>query len=168
MALFCGLISSVFVTQTLQAFLVLVTIIFVVIWIIDTIFIVQKLGIPLNRLYLTDKIMFNSMAIDSSRIIKIKVENLYPDSVISKWRITAIRFILDDNTDFCILGKPHSLFFYIRYAAGIFRSYYADRRKYKSGQQRSFAPLSSYFVKETSQTLHFLILKYPGLRLKVV
>ncbi|KFF02015.1 hypothetical protein IX38_16105 [Chryseobacterium luteum] len=167
MALFCGL-TGVFFNHTLQAFSVLAAITFILIWLIDTVIIVQKLGINLNTLYLTDKIMFNSLEIDPSRITKIKTENMYPDSIISKWKITAIRFTLDDNTDFYILGKPHSIFFYIKYIAGIFISYYAGWRKYKSGRQRSFTPLSGYFVKETSQTLHFLILKYPDLRLKVL
>lgn len=38
---------------------------------------------------------------------------------------------------------------------------------FKSGLQRGFSPLSSYFVKETSQTFDLLILKYPDLKLKV-
>jgi hypothetical protein len=118
-------------------------------------------------LVVTDIILFNGIEIQPSQIIKIRTENIYPDSIISKWRITTIRLTLNDNSDFYILAKPHSVFFYIKYLAGIFWNYYKDWRRYKSGMQRSFAPLSSYFVKETSQTLDLLILKYPDLKLKI-
>ncbi|WP_162143021.1 hypothetical protein [Chryseobacterium gregarium] len=168
MAIFCGLIFGIFSAHILPAFFESAAVALLLIWLIDTMIIVQKFGFHLNTLYLTDKIMFNSLEIDPSRITRINIENIYPDSIISKWKITAIRFTLDDHTDFSILGKPHSLFFYIKYIAGIFVSYHADWRKYKKGLQRGFTPLSSYFVRETSQTLDFLVSKYPGLRLKVV
>lgn len=167
MAVFCGLICCIFSTDKLQAFLWLGGMIFIVIWLVDTAIIFRRFGIDLNKLVLTEKILFNGLEIKHSQIIKIRTENIYPDSIISKWRITTIRLTLNDNSDLYILAKPHSIFFYIKYLTGIFWNYYNDRRKYKSGVQRGFSPLSSYFIKETSQTLYILILKYPDLKLKI-
>ena len=166
-AVFCGIICGIFSTHKLQAFLWLGAIILIITWLIDTAIIFRKFGLNLNELVLTDMILFNGVEIRASQIAKVQIENIYPDSIISKWKITTIRFTLNDNSDFCILAKPHSVFFYIKYLADIFRNYYTDRKRYKSGIQRGFAPLSSYFVKETSQTLDFLISKYPDLKLKV-
>ncbi|MCJ8153977.1 hypothetical protein MKJ01_09430 [Chryseobacterium sp. SSA4.19] len=166
-AIFCGVICGIFSTNKLQAFLWLGGVIFIIIWLIDTVIIFRKFGTNLNTLVLTDEILFNGMEIDPARIIKIRTENIYPDSIISKWRISTVRLTLNDNSDLYILAKPHSIFFYIKYLAGIFRNYYTDRKRYKSGLQRGFAPLSGYFVKETSQTLALLISRYPDLRLKI-
>lgn len=167
MAVLCGILCGIFSTYKVQAFLGLGGIILIITWLIDTAIIFRKFGTKLNRLVLTDKILFNGVEIQPSQIIKIKTENIYPDSIISKWRITTIRLTLNDHSDFYILAKPYSIFFYMKYLTGIFRHYFNDWRKYKSGIQRGFAPLSSYFVKETSQTLDLLILKYPDLKLKV-
>lgn len=167
MAVFCGIICGIFSTHKLQALLWLGGIILIIIWLIDTAIIFRKFGLDLHKLVLTDMILFNGVEIQPSQIVKLKTENIYPDSIISKWRITTIRFTLNDNSDFCILAKPHSIFFYVKYLTGTFRTYYTDRKRYKSGIQRGFAPLSSYFIKETSQTLDILISRYPDLKLKV-
>ena len=167
MAVLCGVICGIFSTHRLQAFLWLGGMILIVSWLIDTSLIYRKFGTKLNMLVLTDEILFNGVKIKPSQIIKIRTENIYPDSIIAKWRITTIRLTLSDNSDLYILAKPHSVFFYIKYLAGIFRDYYNDRRRYKRAIQRGFVPLSSYFVKETSQTLDLLILQYPDLKLKI-
>ncbi|MDQ0594376.1 hypothetical protein QFZ37_002745 [Chryseobacterium ginsenosidimutans] len=167
MAVFCGIICSIFSKDKLQAFLWLGGIILIIIWLIDTAIIFRKFGTNLNKLVLTDIILFNGIEIQPSQILIIETENIYPDSIISKWKITTIRLTLSDNSDLYILAKPHSIFFYIKYLGCIFKDYYNDWMRYKSGVQRGFAPLSSYFVKETSQTLELLILKYPDLKLKV-
>jgi hypothetical protein len=167
MAIFCGIICGIFSTYKLQAFLWLGGIILIITWLIDTTIIFRKFGTSLNKLVLTDIILFNGIEVQPSQIIKITSENIYPDSIISKWRITTIRLTLNDNSDFCILAKPYSIFFYIKYLVGIFTHYFNDWRRYKSGKQRGLAPLSSYFVKETSRTLDLLILKYPDLKRKV-
>jgi hypothetical protein len=166
-AVFYGLICGIFSTDKLQAFVWLGGLVLIIIWLIDTAIIFRKFGTHLNELVLTDEILFNGIKIQPSQIIKIKIENIYPDSIISKWRISTIRLTLNDNSDLYILAKPHSIFFYIKYVAGIFRNYYRDRKRYKSGLQRGFTPLSSYFIKETSQTLDLLISKYPDLKLRV-
>lgn len=167
MAVICGMICGILSAQKVQAFLWLGGVILIVIWLIDTALIFRKFGTKLNKLVLTDEILFNGVEINPTQIIKIRTENIYPDSIIAKWRITTIRLTLSDNSDLYILAKPHSVFFYITYLAVIFREYYNDRRRYKRGIQKGFAPLSSYFVKETSQTLHLLILQYPDLKLKI-
>ncbi len=167
MAVLCGVICGIFSTHRLQAFLWLGGMILIASWLIDTSLIYRKFGTKLNKLVLTDEILFNGVEIKPTQIIKIRTENIYPDSIIAKWRITTIRLTLSDNSDLYILAKPHSVFFYIKYLAGIFRDYSNDRRRYKRGIQRGFLPLSSYFVKETSQTLHLLILQYPDLKLKI-
>lgn len=167
MAIFCGLISGLFSTHKLHAFLWLGGIIFIIMWLIDTAIIYRKFGSELSKLVLTDVILMNGVEIHASQIIKIKTENIYPDSIIAKWRIGTIRFTLDDHSEFYILAKPHTLFFYFKYLAGIFWNYNKGRRRYKSGLERGFSPLTSYFDKETSQTLNLLILRYPDLKLKV-
>jgi hypothetical protein len=166
-AVFCGLVCGIFSTNKVQPFLWLGGMVLIIVWLIDTTIIFWKFGTHLNELVLTDEMLFNGIKIQPSQIIKIKIENIYPDSIISKWRITTIRLTLKDNSDLYILAKPHSIFFYIKYVAGIFRNYYRDRKRYRSGLQRGFAPLSSYFIKETSQTLDLLISKYPNLKLRV-
>lgn len=166
-AVFCGIICGIFSTHKLQAFLWLGAIILIITWLIDTAIIFRKFGLNFNKLFLTDIMLFNDVEIQASQIVKVQIENIYPNSIISKWTITTIRFTLNDNSDFCILAKPHSIFFYVKYLTGIFRNYYTDRKRYKSGMQRGFAPLSSYFIKETSQTLDILISRYPELKLKV-
>ncbi len=168
MAVFCGIICGIFSTHKLQAFLWLGGIIFITAWLIDTAIIFRKFGADLNKLSLTDVILFNDIEIQPSQIRKITIENIYPDSIVSKWRISTIRLTLNDNSDFHILAKPYSVFFHIRYLAGIFRHYYNERRRYKRGMRRGYAPLSSYFIWETSQTLNLLIVRYPDLKLKVL
>lgn len=168
MALFCGILCGIFSAHKIQAFLWLGGAMLIITWLIDTGIIFQKFGSTLNKLVLTDIILFNGIKVQPSEIMKIRTENIYPDSIISKWRITIIRLTLNDNSDFYILAKPHSVFFHITYLARIFWNYYNDWKRYKRGIQRGFAPLSSYFVKETSQTLELLILKYPDLKRKFI
>lgn len=168
MAMICGFICAIFSAHPLQAFLWLGGIIFFVIWLLDTAFIFQKFGMNLNKLFLTDTILFNDTEIQPSQIVTIKTENIYPDSIISKWRISTICLTLNDGSVLHILAKPHSLFFYLNYFAGIFSNYYKDRSRAKSGLQRGFAPLSTYFVRETSQTLDLLTVRYPELKLKSI
>lgn len=167
MAILCGMIGGIFSNGKLQGFLVYGIITLGITWLIDTALIFRKFGITLNKLVLAEGILFNGTKIQASQIITIKTENIYPDSIIAKWRITTIRLTLDDQSELHLLAKPHSLFFYIKYLAGILKDYYSDRKRYKSGVQRGFVPLSGYFVRETSQTLDLLIIKHPELKLKI-
>jgi|GEM_PF-6638144 len=167
MAILCGIIGGIFSNDKLQGFLVFGGIALGITWFIDTVLIFRKFGSHLNKLVLSEEILFNGIKIQPSQIIKIKSENIYPDSIIAKWRITTIRLTLDDQSELHILAKPHSLFFYIRYLADTLKDYYNDRKRYKTGVQRGFVPLSSYFVRETSKTLDLLIIKYPDLKLKI-
>ena len=166
-AFFGGLISGLLSSDHLRTFFVLGGISLVTVWLVDAGIIFGKFGAKLNKLVLTDHLMLNDRVIEPAQIVKIKSENIYPDSIVAKWRISTIRLTLDDNSDFYILAKPHSVFFYIRYLAGILWRYYKDRRRYKSGVQKGFAPLSSYFLAETSLTLNVLTAKFPELKMKV-
>jgi len=166
-AFFVGLISGLLSSDHLRTFFVLGGISLVTVWLVDTGIIFGRFGGKLNKLVLTDHLMLNDRVIVPAQIMKIKTENIYPDSIVAKWRISTIRLTLDDNSDFYILAKPHSVFFYIIYLAGILWRYYKDRRRYKSGVQKGFAPLSSYFLAETSQTLNVLTAKFPELKMKV-
>jgi len=167
MAILFGIIGGIFSNDKLQGFLVFGGIALGITWLIDSAFIFRKFGSHLNKLVLAEGILFNGTEIQASQIITIKTENIYTDSIIAKWSITTIRLTLDDNSDFYILAKPHSIFFYIKYLAGILKDYYGDRKRYKTGVQRGFVPLSGYFVRETSQTLDRLISEYPELKLKI-
>lgn len=167
MAILCGIIGGIFSKDKLQGFLVFAVIALGIIWLFDAVLIFRKFGSHPNKLVLAEGILLNGSKILPSQIITIKTENIYPDSIIAKWRITTIRLTLDDQSELYILSKPHSLFFYINYLAGILKDYYSDRKRYKRGVQRCFIPLSGYFLRETSQTLDLLIIKHPELKLKI-
>lgn len=167
MAVLCGVIGGIFSNDKLQGFLVFGVIALGITWLIDSALIFRKFGSHPDKLILEEGMLFNGVEIQASQIITIKTENVYPDSIIAKWRITTIRLTLDDRSELHILAKPHSLFFHIKYLAGILKDYYNDRKRYKSGVQRGFVPLSGYFVRETSQTLDLLISKYPELKVKI-
>ena len=166
-AFLVGLISGLLSSDHLRTFFVLGGIILVTVWLVDAGIIFGKFGAKLNKLVLKDHLVLNERVIVPAQIMKIKTENIYPDSIVAKWRISTIRLTLSDNSDIYILAKPHSFFFYIRYLAGILWRYYKDRRRYKSGVQKGFAPLSSYFLAETSKTLNALTAKFPELKMKV-
>lgn len=163
MGLIGGIISGLFAADKLEAFIVLGIGIMAVTWAIDTFIIVKHLGTKLNTISLTDKILFNEKVINPSHIVKIHTVNIYPNSIIAKWRITMVEFFMTDQSVFRVLAKPDSVFYYLTYFFGIFEAYSSDRWKYKTGRQGGYKPLAAYFVKETTRTLSLLVAKYPRL-----
>ncbi|MEO5909358.1 MAG: hypothetical protein ABIP95_00650 [Pelobium sp.] len=164
MGILLGLIAGAFSTDKTEGFITYTLLFTFITWLLDTFIIAHHLGLRLNKLILTDKILFNEKIVDPSQIIKINTVNIYPNSIIAKWTISTIEFVLDDQTVFKILAKPHSPLYFFKYFFSILISYCVDRWKYKTGRQRGYTPFSTYFNKEMTQTLSILFSEYPNLR----
>ena len=164
MGIFLGLIAAALAKDKLDTFIIFTLLLTTTLWFVDTLIIYQHFGSKLNKLKLTDKILFNDKIIDPAIILKIEKVNIYPSSIVNKWSINTIRFTLYDQTDFQILSKPHSLLFYISYLFGISLSYFSDKAKAKTDKASENKPIRSYFTKELDQTLELLFSKYPTLR----
>ena len=162
--IFLGLISAAFAKDKLDTFITFTIMLTITIWFVDTLIIYQHFGFKLNKLKLTDKILFNDKVIDPATIVKIEKVNIYPASVVNKWSISTIRFTLNDQTDFQILSKPHSILLVISHLFGISYSYFSDKSKAKTDKASDNKPINTYFVRELDQTLEILISKYPTLR----
>ncbi|RZJ39017.1 MAG: hypothetical protein EOO18_01880 [Chryseobacterium sp.] len=83
-AFFVGLISGVLSSDHLRTFFVLGGIILITVWLVDTGIIFGRFGGKLNKLVLTDHLMLNDRSIVPAQIVKIKSENIYPDSIVAK------------------------------------------------------------------------------------